>query len=129
MRFIEKLVAVCPYRLTLQFNTGEVRLVNLEPTLRAKAGSPQSAYGRLLDPATFSRVRLDPEARTVSWDGLAREITPSGVEQPAPLDLCPDFLYELSTPFEQNAIEPSAEGRKPTEVSGLILKEEPPRQD
>ena len=31
-------------------------------------------------------MRLDPDARTVCWDGLAREITPDGAELPAPLD-------------------------------------------
>jgi hypothetical protein len=129
VKFVEELVAVCPYRLTLRFNTGEVRVVDLEPALRAKAVSAQSAYGQLLEPATFSRARLDPEARTVCWDGLARELTSDGVEQPAPLDLCPDVLYELSTPFAQNIVGPAAQEAKPTEASDLILKDEPPRQN
>lgn len=126
MNFVEKLVAVCPYRLTLQFNTGEIRVADLEATLRAKAVSRESAYGRLLDTATFCRARLDPESRTVCWDGLAREITSDGVERPAPLDLCPDLLYELSTPLGRGAVEPAAEA--PTELSGFTLKDEPPRQ-
>jgi len=86
MKFVEKLLAVHPYRLTLQFNTGEIRVTDLEPMLRAKGASAQSAYGRLLEPATFCRARLDPESRTVCWDGLAREIATDGTEQPAPLD-------------------------------------------
>ena len=129
MKFVDKLLGVRPYRLTLQFNTGEVRAVDLEAMLRAKAASPQSAYRRLLDPATFSRARLDAEARTVCWDGLAREIDPDGVEQPAPLDLCPDFLYELSAPSAEGVLEPDAQCPKPAEVPGLVLKDEPPRQD
>jgi hypothetical protein len=129
MKFVEKLLAADPYRLTLRFNMGEVRVVDLEATLRAKAASPQSAYARLLDPETFSRARWDPEARTVCWDGLARELTSDGGEQPAPLDLCPDFLYQLSTPSAQGIIEPPAEGNKSTEASGFILKDQSPRQD
>jgi hypothetical protein len=97
MHFVEKLVSVRPYRLTLLFNTGEVRVVELESFLRTKGGTPHSAYQSLLDPATFCRARLDPESRTVCWDGLAREITGEGTDQPAPLDLCPDVLYGLST--------------------------------
>ena len=73
-------------------------------------------------------MRLDPEARTVCWDGLAREINPGGAELPAPLDLCPDFLYELSTPFAQPVVEPAAGDRRLTEPHGLILKDKPPRQ-
>jgi hypothetical protein len=126
MKFVENLLAACPYRLTLRFNTGEVRVVDLEATLRARAASPESAYGRLLDPATFSKARFDPEGRTVCWDGLARELTREGVEQPAPLDLCPDFLYAISIPLAQGVNEPAADDAKPTEVSGFILKDEPP---
>jgi len=44
------LLAAQPYRLTLRFNTGEVRAVDLEAFLRAKAGAPGSAYRSLLDP-------------------------------------------------------------------------------
>ena len=120
------------YRIRLRFDDGaegEVRVVDLEATLRAKAAAPQSAYARLLDPATFSRVRMDPEARTVCWDGLAREITPDGVEQPAPLDLCPDILYELSKPLAQEDVEAAAGHRRLTEPSSLVLKDEPPPQD
>jgi hypothetical protein len=117
MKFVEKLLAVRPYRLTLRFNTGEVRVVDLETTLRAKALSPQSAYSRLLDPATFSLARLDPESRTVCGDGLAREATADGTERAAPLDFCPDSLYGMSTPLPQNAPD-----------SALALKDEPPQR-
>jgi len=129
MHFVKEILAVHPYRLTLRFDTGEVRVVELEATLRAKGASPQSAYGRLLDAATFSRVRFDPEARTVCWDGLARETTADGAEQAAPLDFCPDVLYELSSPLGQDLVESAAEDHKPAEVSGFTLKDEPPRPD
>ena len=129
MHFVEKLVSVRPYRLTLLFNTGEVRAVDLESFIRAKAGTPQSAYRSLLDPATFCRARLDPESRTVCWDGLAREITGDGTDQPAPLDLCPDVLYGLSTTL---ALDPANggtdEGRTRSEASGLVMKDAPPRK-
>ncbi len=49
MKLVEKLLAVHPYRLTLQFSTGEIRVADLEPTLRAKGASAQSAYARLLE--------------------------------------------------------------------------------
>ena len=78
MHFIEEILDVRPYRLTLRFNTGEVRSVDLEATLRAKTTSPQSAYQRLLDPAVFCQVRLDREARTICWDGLARQVEANG---------------------------------------------------
>jgi len=102
MHFVEQIVDVQPYRLLLKFGHGEARLVNLESTLKARATSPESAYRRLLDPAVFSQVRLDPEARTIYWEGLARCVAADGTEQPAPLDLCPDVLYEMSVPVSEN---------------------------
>jgi Protein of unknown function (DUF2442) len=101
MHFVEQIVDVQPYRLTLKFSAGEVRLVNLEPLLKAKATSPQSAYQRLLDPAVFCQVRLDCEARTIYWEGLARCVGDDGTEQPAPLEFCPDVLYEMSQPVSE----------------------------
>ncbi len=98
MHSIEEILNVRPYRLTLKFNTGEVRRVDLAPILHAKATSPQSAYGRLLDPAVFCQVRLNRESRTICWDGLARMLAADGTERPAPLDFCPDTLYQISVP-------------------------------
>jgi hypothetical protein len=127
MHFVEKLVSVHPYRLTLLFSTGEVRAVDLESFLQDKAGTPQSAYQRLLDPATFCRARLDPESRTVCWDGLAREITGEGTDQLAPLDLCPDVLYGMSTTLAQDAAKGGTDGEcTRAEPSSLVLKDEPP---
>jgi hypothetical protein len=124
MHFVEQLLSAQPYRLTLRFNTGEVRAVDLEAFLRAKAGARGSAYRSLLDPHTFCRARLDAESRTVCWDGLAREITGEGAEQPAPLDLCPDVLYSLSTPHVPESSESIASQRAAPE--SLILRDEAP---
>jgi hypothetical protein len=101
MYSVEEILDARPYKLTLKFNTGEVRCVDLEPVLRAKAGSPQSAYRRLLDPGTFIQGRLDRPSRSVCWDGLALEVQADGTEQPAPLDFCPDTLYELGRPVAE----------------------------
>jgi Protein of unknown function (DUF2442) len=125
MHFVEKLLSAQPYRLTLRFNTGEVRAVDLEAFLRAKAAAPGSAYRSLLDPQTFCRARLDAESRTVCWDGLAREITGEGAAQPAPLDLCPDVLYSLSTPQAPDSAESTT--RQEAAAESLILHDERPR--
>jgi len=114
-----------PYRLTLRFNTGEVRAVDLEAFLRAKAGARGSAYRSLLDPHTFCQARLDAESRTVCWDGLAREITAGGAEPPAPLDLCPDVLYSLSTPHVPDCSECVA--RQEAAPGSLTLRYEAPQ--
>lgn len=98
MHFVERILDCQPYRVLLRFTSGEVRWVDLEPTLRAKAHTPESAYRRLLNPELFCQVRLDPEAKTICWEGLARLVTASGAEELAPLDFCPDALYKMSVP-------------------------------
>ena len=96
--------------------------MDLEAFLRAKAGARDSAYRSLLDPHTFCRARLDAESRTVCWDGLAVEVTGEGTEQPAPLDLCPDVLYSLSTPHVPDS--PESVARQEAAPGSLILRDE-----
>jgi hypothetical protein len=102
MHFVEEIVDVRPFRLTVRFSTGELRCVDLEVWLRGKVNSSESALGRLLDPVLFCQVRLDRDARTVCWDGLARQVQAGHTETPAPLDFCPDVLYALSVPVAED---------------------------
>ena len=98
--------------------------MDLEAFLRAKAGARGSAYRSLLDPHTFCQARLDTDSRTVCWDGLAREVTDEGTEVPAPLDLCPDVLYNLSTPHVPDSSESIA--RQEVAPGSLIMHDEAP---
>ena len=66
---------VGPHSLTLRFNDGALRRVDLLPELEGPI------FEQLRDPAYFSRVVLDPVAGTVVW--------PNGA------DFAPDFLREL----------------------------------
>jgi hypothetical protein len=66
---------VGPHSLTLRFNDGVSRRVDLLPELEGSVFEP------LRDPSYFSRVVLDPVAGTVVW--------PNGA------DFAPDFLREL----------------------------------
>lgn len=62
------------YVVQVMFDDGVVRRIDLEPELYGEMFEP------LRDPATFVRVRVDPEAGTIVW--------PNGA------DLAPEFLYE-----------------------------------
>jgi hypothetical protein len=66
---------VGPHSLSLRFNDGASRRVDLLPELEGPVFEP------LRDPAYFSRVVLDPVAGTVVW--------PNGA------DFAPEFLHEL----------------------------------
>ena len=81
MHFVEKIMDVNQYKLTLMFNTGEIKEVDLEEKIKLKSGSPGSKYSSLLDINYFKSVKLQPEWKTIYWDNE--------------LDFCPDVLYTM----------------------------------
>jgi Protein of unknown function (DUF2442) len=67
------------YRIRLRFEDGTVGIVDLEDRLWGPM------FESLRDPAVFRRVRVEPQAGTITW--------PNGA------DLAPDMLYrEASRP-------------------------------
>ena len=86
MHWIEEIVNVNGYVVTLRFNTGETRVVDLEQCLRDWVKQPGDAFSELLKPDFFSRVQLEPEMGSLKW--------PNGI------DLCPDVLFEMGEPSQ-----------------------------
>lgn len=82
IHLIKSIIAVEPFKLTLKFNSGETREIDLEQKLNEWSKSPDSKFRQLLDPYYFSNVKLDKELETICWE--------NGI------DLCPDVLYSLS---------------------------------
>ena len=72
---------VRPYTVTLEFDNGEIKTINLETKLREWSQSPESKFNYLLDPDNFMEVCVEPELHTICWK--------NGI------DLCPDVLYGL----------------------------------
>ena len=64
------------YRLRLFFDNGEVRIVDLEPSLSGPVFQP------LIDPDYFRRFTIP--FNTVQWENGA--------------DFAPEYLYEISVP-------------------------------
>ena len=82
---VKSIENVKPFELFLRFNTGEIRVVNLEEKLREWSKAPGSKYKQLLDPEYFINVKLDSEMESVYWE--------NGI------DFCPDTLYSWSVPI------------------------------
>jgi len=87
IHLIEEIVEVKPFKLTLKFNTGEIRTVDLEKRLKEWSRSPDSKFKALLNPAFFKTVKLHRELETIYWD--------NGI------DFCPDVLYGMSVPASE----------------------------
>jgi hypothetical protein len=80
---VKEIIDIEPFKLTLRFNTGEIRQVNLAEKLNEWAINPQSKFAELKNYEVFKKVKLNSDFETLVWE--------NGI------DLCPDVLYELST--------------------------------
>ena len=96
---IESVVAVQGFSVVTRWTTGELRVIDFQPMLEPYLEKKESTLGKLSDPETFSKVKLDPVARTLYWDDLLTMRNPDGSTEPAPLDFCPDVLFERSLPI------------------------------
>ncbi|MCX6249431.1 MAG: DUF2442 domain-containing protein [Bacteroidetes bacterium] len=78
---IKNIKSAEPYNLTLEFDSGEVKTIDLEEKLIEWGRTPDSKFKYLLDPANFKKVKINPEIQTIYWE--------NGI------DFCPDVLYSL----------------------------------
>jgi hypothetical protein len=93
---IDSIISVEGYSVITKWNTGEVRSIDFWPILKPFQEKPASTLGKLSNPETFLKVKLDPEAKTLFWDDLLIQRNPDGSTLPAPLDFCPDVLFSRS---------------------------------
>jgi hypothetical protein len=79
--YIQKIVSVKDYTVSCLFNTGELRIVNLEKVIEKYRNINDGLVSQLSDPAYFKTVQLDSYG-TLTWE--------NGV------DFDPDNLYKMS---------------------------------
>ena len=92
---IKNIISTDSYSIKCLWNTGEIRVIELEQEILTNG---QSVISKLSDKNTFASVKLDSEAGTIYWDGLLNYTDIDGTIKSGPLDLCPDVLYSLSKP-------------------------------
>ncbi len=89
MHTITSIINIRPYSITVTFDGNNKRKINFDSLL--------ADFPVLKDENIFSLASLD-DYPTLKWDGLAKIRELDGTIQPAPLDFCPDTLYEMSEP-------------------------------
>ncbi len=82
IHLIKEILEVKAYKVTVRFNTDEVRVIDLEEKLQEWGKRPGSKFSQLLDPDYFNSVYLEEGAETLAWN--------NGI------DLDPEVLYEMS---------------------------------
>ena len=78
---ILKIKSIKPFWLTLEFDSGEIKTIDLEKKLMEWSQTPESKYKFLLNPENFQKVKVNPELQTIYWE--------NGI------DFCPDVLYAM----------------------------------
>lgn len=79
LHFVHAIAKIEPFALSLVFDNGEVKSVDLSRKLHEWSQSPGSRFAQLLQPDYFATVKLNSELQTIFWD--------NGI------DFCPDTLY------------------------------------
>ena len=91
---VKEIVDVNPYVIKIKWTNGEVKTVDFNLFLAKERDRVGSVYSRLFSPETFRKVKTD--GRTIYWDDLTEMIDEAGHRFPAPLDFCPDVIYQAS---------------------------------
>ena len=76
----------------------------MEEKLIEWSAEPQSVYKKLLDWNIFKQVELDTHTKTLFWENLIKMQDNSGNLIGVPLDIDPDTLYDMSTPFAKTNV-------------------------
>lgn len=98
---IKKIISVRDYTIICEWTDGDIRAIQMENKLREWSHEPHSVYKKLLDKNIFSRVQLDPQSKTLCWEGLLQMRDTSGGTFSSSLDIDPDELYQMSTSINE----------------------------
>ena len=99
---IKEIIEVKPFKIHLLFSNNESREIDFETIFKTE--NPESVFLRLNNSEVFKQVKLDAESKTIYWEGLAFYIDYDGKIKPGPLDIAPEFLYEISKPVSSEKI-------------------------
>jgi hypothetical protein len=96
MNWIIKIISKEPFKVTCRWNDQIIRTIDLEAFLRRKSTKPFNSYSQLLDKERFLEVKCD--GTTLYWDKGIIMTDVNGRQQPAPLDIDPDVLFNMTIP-------------------------------
>lgn len=92
---VKEILSVEPFVIQSIWTDGQVRVTDFRKFLGEYEGRKDSLFGKILQPEIFIQARTD--GRTILWDNLTEMEDYDGTIIPAPLDFCPDVLFENST--------------------------------
>ncbi len=94
MKWIVAIKEVVPYRVTCEWNDGEVRDIDLKEFIESKAQNPENSYAQLKEKSRFEEVKCD--GSTLYWENGLEYEDYDGQIKKGPLDISPEFLFGLT---------------------------------
>ncbi|TDE12415.1 hypothetical protein [Dyadobacter psychrotolerans] len=91
---VRKIVSVSPFTVDALWTNNEVRRIDFSKFLSDYFDKDKSVFFKILNEDTFMQAKTD--GRTIYWEGLATMQDYDGNVISAPLDFCPDVLFEKS---------------------------------
>jgi hypothetical protein len=93
---IKEILTIEPFVIKAVWTDGVVRSIDFGAFLEEYAEKEGSLFQQILNEDTFGKAQTD--GRTIYWENLAEMVDYDGQIIPAPLDFCPDVLFQHSTP-------------------------------
>lgn len=93
---VKEILSIKPFVIKSLWTDGQIRATNFGKFLAEYKGNTESLFGKLLQPETFNQAKAD--GRTIFWESMTKIEDYDGALIPAPLDFCPDVLFENSIP-------------------------------
>lgn len=93
---VSNILSIEPFVIKALWTDGMVRSIDFGKFLEDYVEKDGSLFHQLLDPQTFAKAQTD--GRTILWDGLAEMVDYDGQVISAPLDFCPDVLFQHAVP-------------------------------
>jgi len=91
---VKKIVSVSPFIVDALWTNNEVRRIDFSKFLSEYSNKDNSIFFKILNENTFMKAKTD--GRTIYWEDLATMHDYNGKIISAPLDFCPDVLFEKS---------------------------------
>ncbi len=93
---VKEILSAEPFVITSLWTDGKVRVTDFGKFLAEYRGNGKSPFAKLLQPDIFIQAKTD--GRTIFWEDMTEMEDYDGKLILAPLDFCPDVLFQNSTP-------------------------------
>lgn len=89
---IKEILSIDPFIIKALWSDDKVRTIDFGVFLDDYFKKEESLFYKILQPGTFVNAKTD--GRTIYWENIAKMKDYDGTIIDAPLDFCPDVLFE-----------------------------------